>query len=69
MKTTKQWLMTLPKGLREDAINRILYVSKYWKHPNLSSAILLGISWGNTLEEYHFWDAFWYNLKWAEGGE
>lgn len=62
MKTTKQWLQTLPKGLRESAMENI--ISDYYEHDSLSKAILC-IQWFE--DDYDFWHGFYYNLKWAEG--
>lgn len=68
MKTTHQWLMTLPKCLRESAMcNTILEVADY-KLEKLHHAVYY-IDWKDTSEGLEFWAAFYECLKLAEGGK
>lgn len=66
MKTTKQWLQTLPKGLRESAVKNIFEGLENVKLKKLSHAVYC-LHRYNTEEGLAFWASFYECLKWAEG--
>jgi antibiotic biosynthesis monooxygenase (ABM) superfamily enzyme len=63
MKTTKQWLKTLPSPLRESALKQC---TASVKSERLSEAIRGFSVWIDTEEGIDFWASFTLALKWAE---
>ena len=63
MKTTKQWLETLPKGLRDTAIEQMRKTYAKHKAPSLSRAIIVFTIWSQTIEGSDFWVYLYEDLK------
>lgn len=63
MKTTKQWLKTLPSPLRESALKQC---TASVKSESLSKAIRVFSAWIGTEEGVDFWASFTLALEWAE---
>lgn len=65
-KTVKQWLETLPKELRKEAISQTSKTNLNTNCKSLSWAIVCMINWCDTKEGADFWQGLEFNLCWAE---
>jgi hypothetical protein len=64
-KTVKQWLETLPKPLRKEALKDAKYLKENLKANNLTTAILYSFLWQGNEAKHYFWDSFYNALYWA----
>lgn len=66
--TVKEWLNTLPAGLKKSALKQPDKIYLYNECINLSTALNIGFLWQETEEGFEFWEALHYMLRWAETG-
>ncbi len=64
MKHTKEWLETLPKELKKDALEYDSYIREH--SDCLSEAIFNGLNWRYSNDGAEFWGGLCHNLEWAE---
>ena len=63
MKTTKQWLETLPNGLRDTALKQMDECYEGIIAISLSKAIIEFTTWNLTIEGFDFWNCLYEDLK------